>query len=130
MNAASIQIARADINDAERTLDIEWGDGHVSRYPLNAVRGQCPCAACRTAREEARTNPFRVLGPNERAPSDEIRGVEPVGRYGMRITWADGHATGIYTFEYLRGLCPCDECRARAGSAEQVPYVHGIYIPK
>ncbi len=37
--------------------------------------------------------------------------IEPVGRYGMRITWSDGHNLGIYTFEYLRKLCPCEECQ-------------------
>lgn len=25
-----------------------------------------------------------------------------VGTYGLRIHWSDGHATGIYTFEFLR----------------------------
>ena len=25
-----------------------------------------------------------------------------VGRYGLRIVWADGHDTGIYTFDLLR----------------------------
>jgi len=30
-----------------------------------------------------------------------------VGRYAVQIAWTDGHDSGIYTFEYLRELCPC-----------------------
>jgi ATP-binding protein involved in chromosome partitioning len=32
--------------------------------------------------------------------------IAPVGRYGIQISWTDGHDTGIYTFEYLRSLDP------------------------
>ncbi len=31
-------------------------------------------------------------------------GAELVGQYGLRITWADGHDTGIYDYELLRSL--------------------------
>jgi ATP-binding protein involved in chromosome partitioning len=34
-----------------------------------------------------------------------------VGAYAVRIDWSDGHSTGIYTYEYLRSLCPCERCR-------------------
>jgi DUF971 family protein len=47
----------------------------------------------------------------------------------MRIHWGDGHQAGIYTFEYLRQLCPCETCRAQRPT-DDTPYVHGIYIPK
>jgi len=36
--------------------------------------------------------------------------VAPVGNYALQFGWSDGHDTGIYTFEYLRKLCPCPEC--------------------
>jgi DUF971 family protein len=36
--------------------------------------------------------------------------VEPVGNYALRFRWSDGHDTGIYTFDFLRRLCPCAEC--------------------
>ncbi len=128
MNTGALDILQADVNDERQTLEIGWGDGHPSVYPLKYLRAECPCASCRTEREEARSNPFRVIGPNQRPPSTEIADVEPVGRYGMRIVWSDGHGTGIYTFEYLREICPCDSCKA-ARTGGDVPYVHGIYIP-
>jgi hypothetical protein len=34
-----------------------------------------------------------------------------VGRYGLTPTWGDGHRTGIYTWDALRGLCDCFACR-------------------
>ena len=36
--------------------------------------------------------------------------IDSVGRYGFKIAWSDGHDLGIYTFEYLRGLCECEIC--------------------
>ena len=28
----------------------------------------------------------------------------------MSIAWSDGHETGIYSYGYLRDLCPCGVC--------------------
>jgi DUF971 family protein len=36
--------------------------------------------------------------------------VSPVGNYALQFGWSDGHNTGIYTFDYLRELCPCPQC--------------------
>jgi DUF971 family protein len=38
--------------------------------------------------------------------------VEAVGNYAIHIKWNDGHGTGIYSFEHLRKICPCAECKA------------------
>jgi DUF971 family protein len=43
-------------------------------------------------------------------PSLKILDVEPAGNYALRIHWNDGHNTGIYTFDYFRQVCPCQEC--------------------
>ena len=37
--------------------------------------------------------------------------IEPIGRYGLKFTWTDGHNLGIYTFEHLRKLCDCAQCK-------------------
>ncbi len=37
--------------------------------------------------------------------------MSPVGRYAYKITWSDGHDTGIFTLEHLRALCECPECQ-------------------
>jgi DUF971 family protein len=38
--------------------------------------------------------------------SNELERLEPVGNYALQPIWKDGHAFGIYTWEYLRQLCP------------------------
>ena len=42
----------------------------------------------------------------------------PVGNYAIQPEWKDGHHTGLYTWPYLRGLCPCAECRAKTAGAQ------------
>jgi DUF971 family protein len=47
-------------------------------------------------------------------PDDLVfRKIELVGQYALQFEWSDGHHTGIYSFEYLRELCPCPECKKR-----------------
>ena len=104
------QIRDARLETGE--LLIEWGDGHVTALPLALLRARCPCATCREIRA-APPDPFRVLTPSEAAAVPALQDIEPVGLYGLRLVWKDGHNTGIYTFDYLRGLCPCPECLAR-----------------
>ena len=42
--------------------------------------------------------------------------VEEVGTYAIRIDWSDGHNTGIYSFDHLRQICPCNVCKASPGN--------------
>ena len=48
-------------------------------------------------------------------PALKMLGVEPVGNYAIRIQWSDGHSSGIYSYDHLRRICECAECRARWG---------------
>jgi len=45
-------------------------------------------------------NPDRPLPPG----AFVLTRLEAVGSYGLQPVWGDGHATGIYTFEYLKRL--------------------------
>jgi DUF971 family protein len=45
-------------------------------------------------------------------PALKMDDVEPVGSYAIRIRWNDGHNAGIYSWEHLRRICQCDECKA------------------
>jgi len=36
--------------------------------------------------------------------SFELRGWAAVGGYALQPAWADGHGTGLYSFDYLRRL--------------------------
>jgi DUF971 family protein len=90
-------------------LIIEWKDGHPSIYSWKRLRGNCPCAGCREERVQP-ADPFRILKPNELAPL-AVASMTPVGHYAYKITWSDGHDSGLYTLEHLRALCECPECQ-------------------
>jgi len=100
----------ADMERDENRLAIVWKDGHRSTYSFDELRRACPCATCRTERESAAAaGGLRVVSSN--APVHAaLSDVQWVGWYAFRFGWEDGHDTGIYSFEYLRALCPCPEC--------------------
>lgn len=84
----------------QRIVRIEWNDAHVSEYPFAYLRGWCPCAGCQGHSGERRF---------VHADSD-LQKIAVVGRYALNLTWGDGHETGIYSYQYLRQLCPCPLC--------------------
>ena len=104
-------------------IEIDWKDGHHSSYSNAVLRDECPCATCTgahgTAPERtnfanpapAPANPFQMF-----KPAPKMLNIEPVGNYALKIFWNDGHSSGIYSWDHLREICPCDACRAaRAG---------------
>jgi DUF971 family protein len=94
-------------------LTITWNDGHVSAYPFELVRRACPCAECRGGHDKMSGVPdpevFNL--PISNSPEARLRNLEGVGSYAITFEWEDGHHHGIYTWQYLRALCPCSECR-------------------
>ena len=80
-------------------IKIDWKDGHSSDYGLTYLRNECPCAACtgthgtpprpKDAEPEA-ANPFQMF-----KPSLKMLNVEPVGNYAIKISWSDGHSSGL-----------------------------------
>lgn len=95
-------------------MSIPWNDGHLSIYSFSLLRFGCPCAECRGGHDKmGNTAPLEVFFmPAEDSPRTRLRQVVAVGRYGITIEWEDGHHFGIYTWETLRALCPCDDCRS------------------
>ncbi|MFQ5881215.1 MAG: gamma-butyrobetaine hydroxylase-like domain-containing protein [Candidatus Methylomirabilales bacterium] len=99
------------LDEARRLLCIRWRDSHESRYLFDDLRKACPCAECRTAQRPQ--GGLQVLtGPVVRPGEIRIVEIVPVGRYALGFTWSDGHNTGIYSFDFLRQLCPCEACRS------------------
>jgi len=85
--------------------DITWNDGHLSSYPSWYLREKCPCANC----VDEFTGEPRVK-PGSIPASLERNSVAAVGNYALNFSFSDNHGTGIYTFDYLRRLCPCPQC--------------------
>ena len=94
--------ARIELNSEARELIIEWKDGRESRFSLVELRRTCPCANCCEKRQEVAAAGLALLDGEAATATAEARKFERVGRYGIRITWADGHNYGIYSFEALR----------------------------
>ena len=93
---------------APTSLAIEWDDGHKGTHTLAVVRKHCPCAGCKV---EMVSGGGLSLLPIIKQGQNELQSIEPVGNYALQFIWKDGHRTGIYTFEYMRSLCECEECR-------------------
>ncbi len=95
---------RIDLDSEAAELIIDWSDGSRSRLNLADMRRSCPCAMCREQRSAAAVaaGELRLLEGEAATATAEATGYVPVGRYGIRINWADGHDTGIYTFDSLR----------------------------
>lgn len=94
-----------------RALEITWADGHLGVYPHDILRGYCPCAGCQGHGGTIRFIPGGELETRFVPGGDlELRDLGQVGNYALRLTWGDGHESGIYAFKYLRSLCRCAEC--------------------
>ena len=90
-----------DVQQIGEELAIKWEDGSESFIGLEKLRRVCPCADCRGEVDvmgNVHKGPERPLSP---AAFRLVR-IERVGTYALQPVWADGHATGIYSFEYLR----------------------------
>lgn len=103
------------LNRETHSLHIDWHDGHSSDYPLDALREACPCAVCRGGHEFMGPEHDPDLIELKPARTHEALDIQLVGSYALQIMWSDGHNAGIYAWEYLRRLCPCDQCRQERG---------------
>ena len=92
-----------EINHAKgrEIVRVTWDDGHVGEYPTKYLRGYCPCAMC-----QGHGAGIKFV----EAQDARLREISTVGNYAIQFLWEDGHSTGIYTFGYLRSLCPCPAC--------------------
>jgi DUF971 family protein len=89
----------------DESLTIVWSDGLVSTYPIAYLRRMSPSADAREMRREMERNPLTVIkGGGSGAIS--ATNAELVGNYALRITFSDGHASGLFTWTYLRSLDP------------------------
>lgn len=105
------------VNRQAETLEIVWIDGHHSIYPLAGLRQVCPCVECRGGHEAMSIPVERGALHLTPAKTWQLADAHLVGHYALAFRWADGHDGGIYTWDFLRALCPCPQCEADAGAA-------------
>jgi len=107
-------------------LEIDWTDGHRSAWSFAWLREACPCATC----VEERKNEGRKAGQPKSKPASVLPMYAPppkpasahaVGRYAIQFNWLDGHSGGIYSWDYLRRVCQCQECTFAAAETTGAP---------
>ena len=91
-----------NIGVIQSELAIAWSDGEESYISIERLRRACPCATCQGEPDAT----GRVVRPkvsyNDR--SFTLRSYQLGGGYALLSRFEDGHATGIYSFNYLRDL--------------------------
>lgn len=80
-----------------RSLEIDFDDGARIALSAETLRVKSPSAE---VRGHGSAKPPPVRGKENVA----VERIERVGNYAVRIVFDDGHATGIYTWSYLRQL--------------------------
>ena len=98
-------------------IDITWADNHSSHYDFAYLRQECPCAMCNDEREKSGRCPGDPQKPAPGTlpmfkPTAKPVSAEGVGKYAIKFTWNDDHDLGIYSWKFLREICPCAECKA------------------
>jgi DUF971 family protein len=90
-----------DIQQIGQELGVKWEDGTESFLSLRKLRQHCPCAGCKGEVDimgNLHKNPHQPLSPR----AFELSRLERVGGYAVQPIWSDGHATGIFSFDYLK----------------------------
>ncbi len=90
-----------DMQHIGRELAIRWENGAESFIALEQLRRACPCAGCSGEVDvlgNVYKNPAKTLAP----AAFELQRFVPVGGYAVQLFWADGHNSGIFSFDYLR----------------------------
>lgn len=97
-----------DIQQIGQELAIKWQDGGEDFISLEKLRRACPCAGCKGERD-IMGNLYK--GPDQplSAQSFQLRSLNFAGTYAIQPVWADGHATGLYSFEYLKHIAGSTE---------------------
>jgi DUF971 family protein len=80
-----------------RALAISFDDGAAHEIPAEMLRVLSPSAEVQGHSPEQR----QTVGGKRNVL---ITAVDPVGNYAVRLTFDDGHNTGLFTWVYLRKL--------------------------
>jgi len=85
------------LHGRSRVLEVEFAGGRVFRIPFELMRVYSPSAEVRghgAGQEVLQTGKREV----------DVVQLEPVGNYAVQPTFSDGHASGIFTWDYLHFL--------------------------
>ena len=82
------------LHGASRVLEVGFSDGSNFRIPFELMRVYSP-----SAEVQGHGPGQEVLQTGKRAV--DVVNLEPVGNYGVKPTFSDGHDSGIFSWDYL-----------------------------
>jgi len=82
---------------AKNLLNIAFSDGTATSLPAEYLRIESP-----SAEVQGHSAAEKKLVPGKRDVA--ITAIEPVGNYAIRLTFSDGHDTGIFSWDILARL--------------------------
>ncbi len=85
------------LHQKSRILEVAFDDGQRFSLPCEYLRVFSPSAEVR-----GHGPGQEVLQVGKR--NVEIKDIEPVGQYAVKLVFSDGHDTGLYSWEYLYEL--------------------------
>ncbi|MBI4327457.1 MAG: DUF971 domain-containing protein [Chloroflexi bacterium] len=101
-----------DIQLIGEELALKWDDGSETYLRLETLRRHCPCAGCK-GEVDIMGNLYKGPESTLSAKAFQLVRLANVGGYALQPVWADGHDTGLYSYDYLRRLA-----EAASGSRE------------
>jgi DUF971 family protein len=85
------------LHQVSRKLEIAFDDGSNFQLPCEFLRVYSPSAE---VRGHGAGQEVLQVGKED----VNIIGIEPVGQYAVKLTFSDGHDTGLYSWDYLHDL--------------------------
>jgi DUF971 family protein len=104
----------------DQQLEVDWQDGHKCVYSISYLRSMCPCAMCRIVREGSdphdispapKKKPLLTILPGNYSGLVTVTDAQMIGKYAIKLVFSDAHDSGIFSFDYLREICPRKEMR-------------------
>ena len=94
--------APADIQAIGNEIAIRWEDGSEDYFPMEKLRAASPSAE-NVGEQDLTGNVYGGTDQTE-FPGVTVRGWNFIGGYAIQFDFSDGHATGIYSYQFLKDL--------------------------
>lgn len=97
MSITQITVTDIKLRRAENLLDVTFSDSAHFSLATEYLRVESP-----SAEVQGHSAAEHVLVPGK--ANVAITNIEPIGNYAIRLTFSDGHNTGIYSWDILHRL--------------------------
>jgi DUF971 family protein len=92
-----VRATEIKLRQRSRLLEVSFDDGKRFELPFEFLRVHSP-----SAEVQGHSPDQRVLVVDKQNVG--IREVEPIGQYAVKLSFDDGHDTGLFTWKYLHQL--------------------------